>query len=228
MRLSHSLRLIAVLAAGSGLVLAACSDEDPTAPDGTATSTAIPTATPYAVEPDPIIVGGVAGSEPTPPGATGAELSYVIEPGDALETIAAQFGVTVDAIMELNGIEDPATIFAGQELLIPGGGTVATPDGEPTAQPTSEPTAEPTESPEPTAEPTEEPEPTAEPTESPEPSPTVPPGGQTYVVQDGDSGFAIADAFGVTIDALAEANGMTVADLDNLQIGQEIIIPAAE
>ena len=56
-------------------------------------------------------------------------------------------------------------------------------------------------------------------------SPTVPPGGQTYIVQDGDSGFAIADAFGITIDALAEANGMTVADLDNLQIGQEIIIP---
>jgi len=212
------------IALSVGLVLAACSDEDPTTAEGTATSTAVPTATPYAVEPDPIIVGGVAGSEPTPPGATGDELTYVIEPGDALETIAQQFGVTVEAIMELNGIEDAATIFAGQELLIPAGGTVSTPSGEPTAEPTSEPTVEPTESPEPT----EEPEPTAEPTEEPGPSPTVPPGGQTYVVQDGDSGFAIADAFGVTIDALAEANGMSVAELDNLQIGQEIIIPAPE
>lgn len=225
MRISRSF-VIAALALGSLLV--ACSDEDPVAPDGTATSTAIPTATPYAVEPDPIIVGGVAGSEPTPPGVTGNEITYVIEPGDALETIAQQFGVTVEAIMELNGIEDAATIFAGQELLIPAGGAVSTPPGEPTAEPTSEPTAEPTTEPTTTPEPTQEPTATPEPTEEPEPSPTVPPGGQTYVVQDGDSGFGIADAFGVTIDALAEANGMTVADLDNLQIGQEIIIPAPE
>jgi LysM repeat protein len=123
--------------------------------------------------------------------------------------------------MELNGIEDAATIFAGQELLIPEGGSVS-------PQPTAEPTIEPTEEPAPTPEPTESPEATPEPTETPEPTSTPPPGGHTYVVQDGDSGFAIADAFGVTIDALAEANGMTVAELDNLQIGQEIIIPAPQ
>ena len=226
MRMNRSFLLIAVLALGATLV--ACSDEDPEAPEETATATAIPTATPYAVEPEPIIVGGVAGSEPTPPGATGDEITYVVEPGDALETIAQQFGVTVEAIVELNGLEDAATIFAGQELLIPAGGTVSTPPGEPTAEPTSEPTAEPTEEPEPTAEPTEEPDATPEPTEEPEPTSTPPAGGQVYVVQAGDSGLAIADAFGVTIEALAEANGMTVAELDNLQIGQEIIIPAPE
>ncbi len=227
MRINRSFAGIAVVLLAAP-ILAACADEDPVTPAGTATSTAIPTATPYAVEPSPIIVGGVAGAEPTAPGATGDEISYVIEPGDALETIAAQFGVTVEAIMELNGIEDAATIFAGQELLIPAGGTVSTPPSDPTTEPTSEPTAVSTEEPQPTAEPTEEPAPTAEPTEVPGPGPTVPPGGQTYVVQDGDSGFAIADAFGVTIDALAEANGMTVAELDNLQIGQEIIIPTPE
>ncbi|MGH1488851.1 MAG: LysM peptidoglycan-binding domain-containing protein [Acidimicrobiales bacterium] len=53
----------------------------------------------------------------TPPVAAG---SYVVEPGDTLSVIAEQFGVTVAALSEANGITDVNTIKPGQELIIPG------------------------------------------------------------------------------------------------------------
>lgn len=48
----------------------------------------------------------------------------------------------------------------------------------------------------------------------------------TYVVASGDTLWAIAETFGVTVDAIIDAN-----ELDNaseLQIGQELVIPAAD
>lgn len=59
-------------------------------------------------------------------------------------------------------------------------------------------------------------------------TPTPPPstGVQTYIVQAGDSGFGIALEFDTTLEALAAANGLSVDDLANLQIGQELLIPA--
>lgn len=44
---------------------------------------------------------------------------YVVQPGDTLNRVARQHNVTVDALLELNAIEDPNTIRVGQELLIP-------------------------------------------------------------------------------------------------------------
>jgi LysM repeat protein len=46
-------------------------------------------------------------------------------------------------------------------------------------------------------------------------------------VQAGDSGFGIALQFDTTLEALAAANGLSVDDLTNLQIGQELLIPAS-
>ena len=60
---------------------------------------------------------------------------------------------------------------------------------------------------------------------TPTPRPTT--GIQTYVVQAGDSGFGIALQFDTTLEALAAANGLSVDDLSNLQIGQELLIPAS-
>jgi LysM repeat protein len=47
--------------------------------------------------------------------------TYTVQPGDSLSRIAARFGVTVDAILAVNNLSDPNTIFAGQVLNIPGG-----------------------------------------------------------------------------------------------------------
>jgi LysM repeat protein len=51
---------------------------------------------------------------------------YTIKRGDTLASIAAATGVTVQSIIELNGIEDPNAIQAGQTIEIPSGIVVIT------------------------------------------------------------------------------------------------------
>ncbi len=49
-------------------------------------------------------------------------------------------------------------------------------------------------------------------------------GGQTYTVQEGDTLSKIADQFGVTVEALMQANGLNTSGL--IFIGQTLVIPA--
>jgi LysM repeat protein len=51
---------------------------------------------------------------PPSPGGT-----HVVQPGEALFTIAEMYGVTIQAIVEANNIENPDHIEAGQVLIIP-------------------------------------------------------------------------------------------------------------
>jgi LysM repeat protein len=46
---------------------------------------------------------------------------YVVQPGDTLFQIAQRFSVTVEAIVERNGLASPDDIEAGQSLEIPEG-----------------------------------------------------------------------------------------------------------
>jgi LysM repeat protein len=128
-------------------------------------------------------------------------------------------------------------LAAGALLLVAGGAAVAsTLDGppEPTAEavgltsatprPSASPTLRPT--PAPTEAPT--PVPTAAPTPSPPvtPAPTPPPTPtpvRTYVVQEGDTLSSIAVAFGTSVAAIQEANG--ISDPDQITIGQTLVIP---
>ncbi len=72
----------------------------------------------------------------------GQEIEYVVEPGDTLETIAAQFNSTAEAIAERNEIDDPNAIGVGQILIVPVNIATPTPTftpragGEATATPT--------------------------------------------------------------------------------------------
>ncbi len=50
------------------------------------------------------------------------ERFYEVESGDILTIIAAERGVTVQSIVDLNGLESEDDIFAGQVLEIPGRG----------------------------------------------------------------------------------------------------------
>lgn len=45
---------------------------------------------------------------------------YTVQPGDTLSAIAVTYGVSINDLMAANGISDPDSIFAGQELRIPG------------------------------------------------------------------------------------------------------------
>jgi len=52
--------------------------------------------------------------------AQGGGPIYIVEPGDTLSGIARRFGTTVEAMVALNGIDDPSKLFPGAELTIPG------------------------------------------------------------------------------------------------------------
>jgi hypothetical protein len=68
--------------------------------------------------------------------------------------------------------------------------------------------------------------PAASATSSASPSPSPTPEASTYVVQSGDTLSQIAQRFGVSLDALIAANSENLPDPNNLQIGDELIIPA--
>jgi len=61
------------------------------------------------------------------PESTNAPRRYAVKSGDTLGSIAQAHGTTVAALSELNKIEDPKLIRAGQELRIPTGGAVSRP-----------------------------------------------------------------------------------------------------
>jgi LysM repeat protein len=44
---------------------------------------------------------------------------HIVQSGESLSMIAAQYGVSVEAIMAANALDDPNTIVVGQELLVP-------------------------------------------------------------------------------------------------------------
>jgi LysM repeat protein len=55
-----------------------------------------------------------------PDGAPPPPLYYTVRPGDTLTKIAARFGTTVWALVQLNHISNPNRIYVGQVLLIRG------------------------------------------------------------------------------------------------------------
>ena len=74
-------------------------------PSPAATATAEPSASPAAT--------ATATATATP------QQTYTIARGDNLTRIADAFGVTLEALMEANGINDPSRIREGQVLVIP-------------------------------------------------------------------------------------------------------------
>ena len=73
----------------------------------------------YGVMPNPIF--DVLASKPAkqPPIAP-TLANYVVQAGDTLGVIAANFGSTVDELLAVNGLSDPNYLYVGQQLVIPG------------------------------------------------------------------------------------------------------------
>lgn len=110
---------MAVLAAAV-LFSAACgggSDAEDATPTGTSSSASV-SATP---------TGGSATPSPTP-----GVVLYTVQDGDVLGAIADQFGVTVEAIMQANGLIDETSLSVGQVLEIPGVSATPFPTPPPT------------------------------------------------------------------------------------------------
>jgi len=90
-------------------------------PTATTTSTATPTST--------LTATSTATSTPTP-------VIYVVQSGDTLLSIAIEYGITVEALLQANDLDERQMIYTGQKLVI------ATP--APTADIPPTPTPEPT------------------------------------------------------------------------------------
>jgi LysM repeat protein len=202
-----------------------------TTPAPTSAPAAGPTATP------------VPTATPTP-----AQVVHLVQPGDTLRALAIRYGVTVDQIVQANGLSNPDLIFVGQSLVISGGtaasggmaasgeaGTHLVQAGETLGviaerydttvgalaslngivnpnliyagqalrvpgggTPAVAPAVE-------------------------APSVSAPSAARTHVVQPGENLFRIALNYGIPLDALAAANGISNPAL--IYVGQTLIIP---
>jgi LysM repeat protein len=198
----------------------------------------VPTATPPATLPEPILLGAatdpIGGTNPagTPAsgGNTGGAATYTVKPGDTLSAIATAQGVTgsdqaawIAEVLRLNNMADATRLAAGQELSLPRqtGPASATPRPGTTTTPNTTPTrASGTPS---TGQPT--PRPGTTPTSASTPGT----GGNTYTVQSGDTPGAIASKLGVPasqqtawVTQLLQQNNVTA---QTLQIGQVLNLP---
>lgn len=116
--------LIAALVAGLGTAYLVASLRQVPPPQSLITPT--PASTPQpTVSPMPTAAASPAlspGSSPTPgppPTPEVTPLVHVVQAGESISLIAVQYGTTVDAIVELNGLQNPNLIVPGQQLLIP-------------------------------------------------------------------------------------------------------------
>ncbi|MHB1356227.1 MAG: muramidase family protein [Anaerolineae bacterium] len=134
------------------------------------------------------------------PGVIYVSVTHVVQKGETIDTIAAQYGITWEEIAEANGIGKDSILSIGQELTIP---NVAT-------------------SPETTTKSSTPGSGTSEPTLTVEPE-TQLPATVIYIVTRGDYLELIADRFEISVDELAKANGISSDAI--LQVGQELVIP---
>lgn len=151
------------------------------------------------------------------PGSS-APTTYTVQWGDWLSKIAAQFGVTTQAIVAANPGLNPNRVYPGQVLIIPGASATAlppTPGSTGGATPRASPSAAP--GPESSRTPTDG--------DARPPSPTSSAGPTTYTVQRGDWLYAIARKFGVSVPALQAAN--PGVNLSIVYPGQVLNIPGS-
>jgi LysM repeat protein len=151
--------------------------------------------------------GGAGGS-----GGTGTDAgTYTVRDGDTLVGIAKKLGVTLQALLDANGMNTNSLIYKGLKLKIPtanaGGGTTTAPANGGSTGTTAPPSGG-----------------SAAPTTAPPPTtPTTLPGaGGTYTVVANDTWFGIAKKLGVKAEDLAAFNDKTTKDAihpgDKLQV----------
>jgi len=100
-------------------------------------ATSTPTDTPIATDTPPPTPTAtlLPTATPTPPYVT-----YVVQTGDTLSSIASRYGVTVQAIMEANGLSS-SILNIGMELTIPSSGSSVSPPNPTSTQTGAAPTS---------------------------------------------------------------------------------------
>lgn len=167
--------------------------------------------TPMFATPDPFAQPGVTPLPPiqqgiTPgavviatPTPTGQCDEHLISPGETLSRIALLYNVTLEQIVEANLIVNPDLIKAGETLIIPCPLlTTPTPIGGVADG------------------------------QGGFGNPAGPTGQRiVYIVEPGDNIYRLSIRFNVTMSDIMAANGLTVATMNTIYAGQELIIPAS-
>jgi LysM repeat protein len=155
------------------------------------------------------------------------DVSYTVQPGDTLFSIAQQFGTTVVEIQTANNISDPSRIVAGQQIIVPATGNPN--NGNQALQPYTVQIGDTLFSIAQRFGTTVEEIQRANNIEDPSAINAgqvilIP--AQTYTVQPGDTLFSIAQRFGTSVEAIAEANN--IVDPAVIEAGQVLTIPPAD
>jgi len=165
-----------------------------------------------------IIPDGSTPPANNPPPAPGGTVIHVVQRGETLFTIGLQYGITWDKIAAANNIVGN-TIYAGQQLIIPLGGSGDVPPA-PTvvAGPTDTPPTQPAATqPAATA-------PAPAPTDAPPATPPPDGSGNTiHIVQPGETLFLIGQQYNVSWIAIQQVNKLVGT---TIYAGQQLIIPA--
>jgi LysM repeat protein len=130
---------------------------------------------------------------------------HTIVAGDTISRIAIRFGVPVESLLSVNGLSWSSIIYPGQTIAIP---------SAPAAAPTDDLAIETVS--------VVTPAPAAPPTALPTTPPTT---STVYTIQSGDTISSIAARFGVTTQAVLDANGLTASSI--IYPGGTLVIPAA-
>jgi LysM repeat protein len=231
--------VLALLVSACGLIGGDDSNSLNPNPQTVGKPSSVPTATPPATLPEPILLGAATdpigggtnpAGTPTTGGNTGGAATYTVKPGDTLSAIASAQGVTgsdqaawIAEVLRLNNMADATRLAAGQELTLPRPTASVNPTPRPgtTTTPNTTPTRA---SGTPTAG-----QPTPRPGTTPTSGSTPSAGGNTYTVQSGDTPGAIASKLGVPasqqtawVTQLLQQNNVTA---QTLQIGQVLNLP---
>ncbi|WP_449648169.1 LysM peptidoglycan-binding domain-containing protein [Rhodoglobus sp.] len=173
---------------------------------------------------------------------------YTIVAGDTISGIANKFGVSTISVMSANGLGWSSIIYPGQTILIPGNLSSPSEGAQEDTQEydfttdddsndasdaassavddSAESTTEAGDQTEDVAVVDEEPAPAPAPApvaEAPAPAPVV--SGSSYLVVSGDTVSAIAKRFGLSTQAVLDANGLSSASI--IHIGDKLTIPSS-
>lgn len=122
--------------------------------------------------------------------------TYTIKRGDTISGIAARYGLTTASLLSLNKLKATSIIYPGQVIKLSGSSIAITPVSNVTKNdpPSTPPTSAP---------------------------PDLP--SSTYTIRSGDTLTSIAARFGLTLDALLKANGLTRTSI--IYAGRTLTIP---
>ena len=124
---------------------------------------------------------------------------YTIKRGDTISGIAERYGLTTQALLTLNKLSRTSIIYPGQVILLSGSSIAITPVSNVTPIEAGDP-------------------PSTPPTSSP--APVI---NNRYTIKTGDTVTSIAARFGVSVDAILAANGLTRTSI--IYAGRTLTIP---